>query len=113
MKPVKKKFDSGEHPYNIHSSNIIWNDLGNYKFVSLWKNPSGKVTGTLLQFSNSIKLKMEASKIVVISGIVSLQERSLNPGSLITVNTYSTITPSCVSKECSVYIKSSEAFRVL
>jgi len=113
VKPTKQKFDNGERPYNIHASNIIWSDKGNYKSVDLWKNKSEVVTGTLLKFSKSLTLNSMDSKSVVISGSVSSQKQSLNPGSLISVKGSTGLTLSCESKECIVYLKTDKKFRAL
>lgn len=115
VKPKKERFDNGERPYNIHASNIIWNDKDNYSLVPLWKNSDGKVTGTMLKFSDKIKIRSESARLVVISGSVktNIQEDApLVPGSLITLKS-GRVLISCLEKsECILYVKSDMNFDV-
>jgi len=113
VKPTKKKFDNGERPYNIHASNIIWSEKGNYQSVDLWKNKSGIVTGTLLKFGGSLKIESTNSKTVVISGSVLSQNKSLKPGSLFSSKGRSSLTLYCESKDCIIYLKTKKKFNVL
>lgn len=112
VKPIQQKFDNGERPYNIHASNIIWSDKGNYHSVNLWKNKKGIITGSLFKFSGSLNIDSTNSKIVVISGRVFTQKYSLDPGSLITVDDNSVLNTSCEVTECIIYLKTNKKFRI-
>lgn len=112
VRPVKKKFDNGERPYNIHASNIIWKNNGNYELAPIWKNESGKVTGHLLKFSEAINLRSENSKLVLIQGNLSFESQILEPGSLISVNKQSKVNLNCESRNCILYLKSERMLEV-
>ncbi|MEO0335001.1 MAG: DUF4437 domain-containing protein [Pseudomonadota bacterium] len=113
VKPVKEEFDTGERPYNIHASNIIWQKRGAHKAASLWKNTEGQVTGTMVKFSKTAKISSEFARVVVISGeIQSTDQPKLSPGSVVTI-TKAQATLTCPSKtECLVYIKSNTGFAI-
>lgn len=113
VRPTKSKFDNGERPYNIHSSNIIWKEMSTYKSVELWKNKFGQVTGSLLSFSKDLKIKSEYSKLVLVKGKLLFNGQELESGSLISVEKKSQIKVSCESKECILYVKTNKNYRAL
>ena len=113
VKPTKQKFDNGERPYNIHASNIIWSDDGDFKLVNLWKNKSGIVIGRLLKFQRSLKLKIEDSKLVLIKGEIKARDHLLEAGSLISVERKANVEIACKTKECVLYLKSDNNFQIL
>lgn len=113
VRPIKKKFDNGERPYNIHASNIIWREQGSYKSVDLWKNKSGNIIGSLLRFGKILNLETEESKLVVVKGKISINDQTLKPGSLISVNKKAEVKVSCNANDCILYLKSDEEYKVL
>jgi len=112
VKHIKKEFDNGERPYNIHASNIIWEDNGDYQSAALWKNKSGMITGSLLKFSGIITIESTDSKLVVIQGKVGSLNQSLAPGSRIAVEGKSEVELICESAPCLVYLKSDSEYVV-
>ncbi|MGB0452988.1 MAG: DUF4437 domain-containing protein [Bacteriovoracaceae bacterium] len=112
VKPVKKKFDNGERPYNIHASNIIWNDQGDYKVVDLWQNKQGNVSGRLLKFDKTIQADLKDARIVVIKGKLEVKEQILKPGSLVSLKQRSNIKVTCASKDCIFYLKTDQDFKL-
>lgn len=102
VRPKKMAFDNGERPFNIHSANTIWKDGK----VELWKDKSGRVTGSMFKFRGHHSLKLSQSKIVVISGKLNFEDNLLEPGSLISVNGKKRLSLNCESdEECVLYLK--------
>lgn len=106
VRPSNKAFDSGERPYNIHASNIIWREKKNYKVTDLWKNEKGVVTGTMIKFDNKIKLDLSQDKLVLVLGKILVNKKTLKPGSLIYAKEKASVKISCESEECILYLKS-------
>ena len=113
VKPVKQSFNNGEHPFNIHASNIIWAKYGRASIVPLWKNSEEKVIGSLLKYKDKIDLSSKEAQIVVISGEIKANKEPktvLKPGSLITLKD-SKASIWCMNKsDCIVYVKSEKGF---
>ncbi len=110
VKPIKKNFDNGEKPYNIHASNIIWKDKGKYKIVDLWQNKNGVVTGSMLKFVGKMGIEATKAKLVVISGEIKAKNQVLGAGSLISVDDSAKLEVSCKVEECILYLKSVNDF---
>jgi len=107
VKATKQKFDNRERPFNIHSSNIIWREQDNYKIVNLWKNKGGVVIGSMVKFGKEIRLDdLMKSKLVLVSGRVSIFNKTLEPGSLISLKGQTDVRALCKSQECILYLKS-------
>jgi hypothetical protein len=105
VKPAEMNFDNGERPFNIHTSNIIWRKKENYSTAPLWKNKTGKVIGSLIKFNGVLKLDVENSKIVLINGVTLIQNKTLKPGSLISISRKSNIHLTCKLNECILYLR--------
>lgn len=112
VKPISQEFDNGERPFNIHASNIIWKNKDNYSRAKLWVNKDGVVSGSLVKFNKSIKVKSAESKFVVIKGNLNFADQTLAPGSLITNKYNNKLKMNCLSSECVVYLKSDKKINV-
>lgn len=112
VKPTNQKFDNGQRPYNIHASNIIWKEREGYEYVELWQNNDGVVTGSLIKFDNQVVMKASQAKVVVISGNVTIADRSLGAGSLVSVDDTTNLEFSCKSQGCILYLKSVKNFKI-
>jgi len=107
VKSVNKAYDNGERPFNIHSSNITWQQAENIKVAPLWASKNGQITGKMIQFQNQVNLKVNEAKLVLIQGNVTLNRQLLEPGSLIEVNGFGSLAVLCQkSMNCRLYIKS-------
>jgi len=106
VRPANQAFDSGERPYNIHASNIIWREKDNYKITDLWKNKKEIVTGSMIKFDNKIRLDLSQDKLIIVSGKILVSKKSLKPGSLIAVKEQTNVSFSCETEDCILYLKS-------
>lgn len=113
VRPVDSSFNNGERPFNIHYSNILWEEKKGIKKVKTWKNKAGTVGGLLIKFSEKLKIKPSQARIVGIRGVTELRKQQLNPGSLVTVDVPTILEFSCKSEECIVYLKSDQSFKTL
>ena len=119
--PKEKAFDSGERPINVHVSNIIWYKSGNSKLAHLWKNSSGRISGSLVKFNGKVSIKSKSAHIVIIQGTTNANFgdgsdfKVLEPGSYFTINHLLKDKISCQAKknDCVLYIKSDSGFSVL
>ena len=118
--PVGKAFSNGEKPINVHASNIIWHKNPNFKQAYLWANKEGEVTGSLIRFSEHIRIKSQKAFFVIIQGTIKLNFSSqahfklLSPGSFFTIPTARKEHITCQSaKDCVLYIKSDTGFTIL
>ncbi len=116
--PQKRAFDNGERPFNTHAEDIIWDQHGHVEIASLWKNKTGRVSGSMLRFRDRIELQAEAADIVLIEGSIRVGGHDLNPGSLIRVgrrsNMGSNIGIACAGEyECVLYVRSDQPFTAL
>lgn len=113
VRPTKKAFDNNERPYNIHTSNVLWDKLGPIEFTSLWKNKEGHVTGKLIKFRNRLSLSVARAKILVVKGLLKINNVTLDPGSLIVSENSTKIDTTCDSNiPCIVYLKSKQGFKL-
>jgi len=105
VKPVADKFDNGERPYNIHSSNVLWRKEKSSHVADLWQDSSGQITGSLLKFSSEIKMSSDKTKVVVIKGEALFKNTQLKPGSLIASDQPAHMRIKCITEVCIVYVK--------
>lgn len=83
VKPSAQKFDNGERPVNIHSSNIVWLSESESTLVSgegiklahLWRNQTSSTRGMLIKLNENAKGHLfglsDEFKAVVIQGLVN------------------------------------------
>ena len=105
VQPSDEQFDNGEHPVNLHQSNMVWLDhedsalieSENVSIVHLWRvNGNDRTNGVLIKlasgFSGKIRSDGNSLRSVVISGEVNLNSSNnvilsaLKPGSYFASN---------------------------
>lgn len=103
VQPSEQHFDSGEHPINLHESNLVWLNDEDAKLLNgqeaqvtnLWgSHEAGKLGGAMIKlpagYQGKINVDAETFRAVVIQGTVSYQstdvdtEKSLEAGSYFT-----------------------------
>ena len=111
VKPIDKAFSNNEYPYNIHTSNIIWEKNGSFETASIWKNKKGKVTGRLIKFSRLLVLSAVSARVVLISGEMTTnnkQQNYLKAGSFASLD--NSIVDLTCKDSCILYLKTSKKF---
>ena len=129
VQPESEAFDNGERPVNVHSSNFVWLNAEDIKWLPtsgseaetafLWgERGENKLNGTLLKlpsgFSGEIQNNASEFHAVVIKGPVTLFEGELTAGSYFGLKSQQTIPiESGADVENILYIRANNRYHLM